>query len=124
MKHFPKDPVYKSIKGGDFRLVGETIYIDTVGYRHSIPDGFVFSPSIPRLFRPIVPEDSDTILASLPHDWLYQQQSTTRAFADAQWKSVLDSIDKSVFITQRSYYALRIGGWVSWRNNKKKSKRN
>ncbi len=117
--HFPVAPVYRGVVGGDFQLVGNTFYVDTLGRTHLIPDGFVFSPSIPRIFRSLVPEDSDTILASLPHDWFYQQQSTSRAFADAQWKAVLEGVNKEWNIVLKSYWALRLGGFVAWDKNKK-----
>ncbi len=121
--HFPVAPVYSGVVGGDFRLVGNTFYVDTLGRTNLITDGFVFSPSIPRIFKPLVPDDSDTIIASLPHDWLYQQQSTSRAFADDQWKAVLESVNKEWNIIQRSYWALRLGGFVAWSENKESKTR-
>ncbi len=114
-------PQVTLVTGGNYRFVRDTEYYSSRLKRSFLfSREFNFSPSIPRIFRILVPENSDTIASSGVHDQLYWFQTTTRLEADNEWRDVLRRRGVSKWIVRRSYWALRLGGWKAWNDNKKR----
>ena len=116
--------VYGSNLINRYRLL-EEIYVSlSNGYTILIPKGYTWDlSSVPRIFWWLLPPDGDFQIASLIHDYLYENKIGTRKNADKEmlkWSRVLSGTGK---ISLRNidnytrYIAVRLFGWIVW--NKK-----
>jgi hypothetical protein len=103
-----------------FRVDGQTI---------TVPAGFMTDfASIPALFRWWQTGGTGPQrIAAYFHDWLYSEQSTlSRAESDRIYRLVMQVVaDKRTrYLIRRwaMYLALRVGGFMAWKNNQKKLK--
>ncbi len=87
-----------------------------------IPSGFRWDlSSVPRPFWAILPPDGDFEIAALIHDYLYQNQITSRKFADKEmliWSKAVNGRKGSFrrIDNYTRYYAVRAFGGVVWKN--------
>lgn len=92
-----------------------------VGYKWSseqitIPKGFIFNGmSIPRIFWWFAnPMETDGIIASLIHDWLYEQQIYTLQQTDEIFHEVLIVCGMSMSKAGILFLWLKCGSWYTW----------
>jgi len=93
------------------------------GHVFVIPRGFEFDgASIPRMFRSSVasPLDPETARAGLAHDYIYRTQphGWTRAEADLMFLCFLLEDGLPVNRALKAYLAVRLFGWIAWRENR------
>lgn len=83
----------------------------------TVPAGFVTDlASVPRPFRNILNINGRSRRAAVLHDFVYTEQTLTRADCDALFRRAL--IAEGVSIAGRWIYwsGVRVGGWVTWGN--------
>ncbi len=118
---FYPEPIFRGIHGGSYMLMRDVYYVSEL-----LPEplwmsrGFVFSPSIPTFVRMLVPVNSQVVVASLPHDFIYQVQpeGVTQKMADELAKEILVKRGEDKLVYMRFYIALRLFGWIAWEGNK------
>ncbi len=90
-----------------------TIPVDTITDFSSIP-----------WFGRMLVRWSKVDIAGVVHDWYYQTGNTTRARADAVWRVVAMAGTHRANAVQAwiGWFALRVGGWIAWRNYRNKNK--
>lgn len=90
----------------------------------TVPAGFLTDgASIPRFawFTTGTPYDPRHIRAAVVHDFLYQTvNGVTRLEADAIFRALLLRDSVSEYQAAKMYWALRIGGWPTWRKYRKR----
>lgn len=92
----------------------------TDGDSITIPAGYKTDfASVPRIFRGIIWGSGNHNLATLIHDWLYDNQVGTRLAADKEMLYWLKASGCSKIKAYTMYYACRIGG-RSWWNSPSK----
>lgn len=85
------------------------------GARLTIPAGYKTDfATVPRLFRGIVWGAGNHNLATLIHDWLYDNQIGTRKQADDEMLYWLLACGVSRIKAYTMYFAVRIGGKSWW----------
>lgn len=126
MTEVPKEPLIRPLGrdsnrwqlAEDFRVI-----TDTLG-EIVVPTGFVTDfNSIPRLLWNILPP-TDYPEAALPHDLLYKYgalhgRPVEREQADRVHRELLVWAEAPGWKVSAYYRALRIGGWLPWRNSRK-----
>lgn len=110
------------IGDGKSALAEELIYEYSRNRVILVPVGFITDfASIPRIFRPIITGNDDTMPPAVIHDYLYNTQpdGVTRGFAD--WIFLLAMSEKEppeleVPVWKRTivYLGVRVGGWIFW----------
>lgn len=75
--------------------------------------------SVPRVLQWLINETGSHTTAALVHDWLYWDQSTTRAKADRIFLRLLRR-RCGIMKSWAMYLGVRLGGWLAWGNNGKK----
>ena len=76
--------------------------------------------SVPRLFWNIFPPVAGKYLeAAVLHDALYKSQRVKRSEADRLFYKAMKDLGVAFWKRLIIYLAVRIGGWLSWRENKK-----
>ena len=117
-----KIEVHHTDERGDF---ARTLYPQKFRFRGHVfvvPRGFEFDgASIPRFFRGSVaaPLDPETARAGLAHDYITrtQPEGWTRAEADLMFLCFLIEDGLSVNRALAAYLAVRMFGWIAWREN-------
>lgn len=102
-------------------LMRDTCYVsELIEEPLEMEKGFVFSPSIPTCARILVPVNSQVLIASLPHDFIYQMQpeGVTQKIADLIGKEILIKRGAKKRVWMRFYSALWLFGFIAWENNK------
>lgn len=100
-----------------------SIKVQIDGTTLDIPFGFkTDGASIPRFAwittgTPFAPEH---IRAAVIHDWLYQSGTTNRSRADWYFWMLLRADGVSAYQAWKMYWALRLFGWLAWRNYRKR----
>ena len=89
-----------------------------------IPRGFESDgASVPRLFwRVVFPNsDSHATTAGICHDYIYrtQPEGWTREEADRMFLALLVEFGTPVRRALAAYHAVRLFGWIAWRENRK-----
>jgi len=99
----------------------DDIFIKLNGNWYVIPKAFLSDiASVPWLLTFFIDRfDYRLILFSLLHDYFYRTQFVPRFYADAIYALGLKET-AGWFISNAFYIGLRLGGWVAWKNNKKK----
>jgi len=102
---------------GEFKLLADLHYQDSMGKVWTVPGGAVGDlASIPRFIQPFV---SKTILCKTPwlHDYLYRThpEGVTRAAADLLFREGAIDEGMSKWLAWTLWCGLRVGGWMAWR---------
>lgn len=85
------------------------------GDYHYIPEGYITDfATVPRIFRGIIWGAGNHNLATLIHDYLYDNQLYSRKFADKEMLYWLLKCGCSKAKSYAMYYACRIGGKKWW----------
>lgn len=117
---------WSHIKWKQYRLLKPVHVKLSNGDKITIPEGFEWDlSSTPRIFWSMLPPDGDFEIASLIHDWAYQENYGTRRFADKEmylWskasngthKISLKNIDNKI-----RYIAVRLFGGLVWKHKNK-----
>ena len=77
--------------------------------------------SVPRLFwRVVFPNsDSHATTAGICHDYIYRMQPSdwTRREADRMFYAMLIEFGAGLFAARCAYIAVRLFGWIAWKEN-------
>lgn len=102
-----------------------------IGAVSTVRDGFIFDwASIPRPFWRLLPPAGDHRqpygMAALWHDWVYVHQQIdskpcTRKNADLLFREIMIYVGVSRFRATLMYLAVRAGGWLGWRRNRREA---
>jgi hypothetical protein len=102
------------------------VYSDELDAEFTVPEGFEFDESIPGPLQGIVRPFGMSKRGACVHDWLYQNHGyqaddgafvpVTREQADAVYREMLLAKGTPVWRANIRWFALRIGGWLAWRN--------
>lgn len=118
---FVNELVISPTRGDKWRLIEPLLYVTDVGYRITVPKGFVMDlASIPRLARPLFPVHGRHTRAAVVHDWLYHQEGQlkgrkfTRLEADQIFYNAMLELHVPQWRAWVMYKAVRLGGWVWW----------
>lgn len=85
----------------------------------SVPKGFVTDlASIPRPFFSFLRPDGDYVYAAVLHDYLYWQQTTSRAVADTVLKVAMQDFEVPALTVTAIYQGVHLGGGAAWKNNR------
>ncbi len=89
----------------------------------TIPAGTITDFSSIPWFGRILVRWSKVDIAGVVHDWYYQTGASSRARADAIWRlvSMAGTHHANAFQAWVGWFALRVGGWISWRRYRRKS---
>ncbi len=115
---FRNDPILQALPRADHWALVRPLVYNSPGETIVIPAGFITDlASIPQLFRSIVPVNGRHRAPAILHDYLFVIQDRERAECD--WLFLEAMEDAGVRWTQRHliYRAVRLGGWLPWRNN-------
>jgi Protein of unknown function (DUF1353) len=83
-----------------------------------VPIGFVTDfASIPRVFWSILPPDGLYTYPAILHDYLYWEQTGTRAEADLTLRYAMEEFKVDRLKMETIYAGVRAGGEVAWREN-------
>ena len=118
--------LYARFKISPFDEFGNWIVLESFDYHIwfkeswktiNIPKGFVFNgASIPRFFWFFfTPMDSDSIIASCIHDYLYSEKIFTRQRSDEIYYEIMWICRTPKWKKVAQYLALRGFGWVGWK---------
>ena len=110
-------------RGNIIRLL-KPVKIRFRGKSFVVPSGFECDGvSVPRfawsLVSPCV--DPRSIRSGVAHDYIYRIQPSewTRAEADLMFLCILIEDGLPIFRALIAYVAVRLSGWIAWRNNRK-----
>lgn len=107
--------------GKRFRLHYEFTYLwkyKDLTVKITVPAGFVTDlASIPRFARAIIPKLGKYNKAAVVHDYIYQYgHSISRKMADQCFRDGMIDLGVSKWKRVLMYWAVRIGGWVAWKD--------
>jgi hypothetical protein len=90
---------------------------------YTIPEDTITDFSSIPWFGRILVRWSRVDIAGVVHDYLYEEQTVTRAAADRVWRVVAMAGERhaNAFQAWVGWMALRIGGWIAW--NKRRARR-
>ena len=118
---FPRTQIdITRISKGNYRLLNEVVMYIAEGMPVVIPEGFVFDfASVPRpLWWIISPDDDGIALPGLLHDELYATEMFSRRVCDGLFLQAMNERGLlPVWKRQCAYWAVRLGGWLTWRNH-------
>jgi hypothetical protein len=107
----------------------DTFYINLQEYGEkmslAIEPGFEWDgASIPRVFWITIgsPFNPCFTVAGLVHDYLYKTQPIERSRADKVFHNILKKSGVGLINSTRMYLAVRVGGFIAWKNHKKNLK--
>ena len=87
----------------------------------TVPKGFVTDfASIPRVVRSFIPQLGRYSWAAVVHDYLYSEGDGKRKDADLLFLALMASSGVPWWKRRLIYRAVRLGGWVAWRRNRKR----
>ena len=105
-----------------FELLRDVYVVLSDGRTIVIPVGYKTDfASVPRMLRGIVQPGGNHNLATLIHDWLYDNQLYSRKFADQEMLYWLKMIGCSKIKAYTMYYAVRLGGRSWWNSPSKQA---
>jgi len=123
--HTDLNPPIRQVGTARFELQRNWTYAweeQGVQFHASVPAGFRFRPSTPRLLWPVV-SPLDTLTASLLHDYLYRekprygpgdQYGFDRQQADALFYQVMRKQGRPAWRAWLAWTGVRLGGWWYW----------
>jgi hypothetical protein len=92
--------------------------VEGSGNTIDVPAGFTTDfASVPKVFWNLLPPWGKYGPASVLHDWLYWNQTTTREVADGILREAMQVCKVSVVDINIIYDGVRIGGQHAWDNN-------
>ena len=103
------------LANGRRRLLRDLV-VEVDGEQYTVPvDTDTDFSTIPWFGRALV-HWSKVDVAGVVHDWLYQTGYTSRAHADAVWRTVALAGDHhaNAFQAWTAWAGLRVGGWYAW----------
>jgi hypothetical protein len=107
--------------GFHYKLLREFRVIDGVLGKVVVPVHFITDlGSIPRIFWNIIPPNGKPTDAYVIHDYLYAKQNFPRVEADICLLRMMESLDVSWFQRWIVYLAVRLGGWIAWKEDREK----
>jgi len=97
-------------------LLLRELEVEVDGETYAIPKGTVTDFSSIPWFGRILVRWSRVDIAGVVHDYLYREQSGSRAAADRVWRIAAQAGERhaSAFQAWVGWAALRIGGWIAW----------
>lgn len=91
-----------------------------IGYSVTVPAGFATDlASVPRILWRVIPPWTANRCAVL-HDFLYYTGSLTRAECDIEFYRAMEAEEISGWRALAMWLGVRIGGWVAWRNHRRR----
>ena len=113
--------LFRRFKDPFYVLAREIRWIDDHSGTHEdvvVPEGFVTDfASIPRVFYSLLKPDDEYAAAAVIHDYMYWDQSTSRAEADLIFKYAMKDLDVGGVTTAAIYNAVRVFGGIAWKQN-------
>lgn len=108
------DDLVVRVEGKRYTLTRHFRY-QTRNGKVTVPAGFKTDfASVPRVFRFIVTGHDLTRKAAVIHDYLYQSGLGRRKTADKIFLMAMDESGVPAWKRYAMYYAVRVGGWISW----------
>lgn len=84
----------------------------------AVPVGFQTDfASVPRIFWTIFPTWGKYGNAAVIHDWLYWDQTRSRAAADKVFLEGMAVLGVNALVRYEMYWAVRLFGWLAWYRN-------
>lgn len=112
---FKTDLDLRKIGTRKWRLLGDLIYETKAGVLIIVPAGFETDlASIPRMAFVLTPPVGDYDYAAVVHDYLYTQQTTTKAFADNTFKEAMEACGVGWYTRNKMYLAVKLFGKGIW----------
>ena len=88
----------------------------------TVPIGFLTDfASVPRIFWAILPPDGEYTQAAVVHDYLYNSRIYNRKKSDSIFIEAMKVLGVSLWKRRIMYRAVRMFGWIPWRNHDKKN---
>ena len=123
---FTKPLIVKKLKGGMWEVVFGFQYF--IGKENSnewviVPEGFKTDfASIPRIFWTILPPDGTYSQSAVLHDFFYSTQVYTRKRSDQIFLESMEVLGVEWWKRKIMYRAVRIFGFLAWKNKNAKKK--
>lgn len=96
---------------------------DEGGVQIDVPQGFVTDfASVPQIFWNVLPPWGAYGKAAVLHDWLYHEQTYTRAKTDKIFLEAMTVLGVSALRKYVIYAGVRLGGWKAWNEHAKENK--
>lgn len=115
-------------KAGEWVTITAMLYASIlVNMVIEVPKGFKTDlASIPRLFQWLISVNGLHRAAAILHDYLYQEKPDwcTRALADQIFLEAMKVAGETWWRRRAMYTAVRLGGWLYWRECRKCKKEN
>lgn len=103
-----------------WKMHGDLIYQIKYNDVIVVPTGFMTDfASVPRIFWAIIPPDGKYTAAAIVHDFLYSTQERGRKETDKIFINAMKSLGVSWWKRNIMYRAVRLFGWIPWRNKEK-----
>lgn len=81
-----------------------------------VPVGWITDlASVPKFLRPVLNRNGRSRYPAICHDWLYNTQKESRAFADRVFLHALIAYDMPAWQARIYWAGVRAGGWAPWR---------
>ena len=107
-------------KGGFWELESPLVYLAGDGSTYVVPRRFQTDlASIPAFFRRFFPVNGRHRPAAVLHDWFYATHEIDRTKADAIFYEAMMSCGEYGWKAKMFFYAVRVGGWIAWKNKEK-----
>lgn len=117
---FLGDLILKDIDGNVWELMQPFGYITLSDEIIRIPTGFITDlASIPWLFRRILPKSGPYNRSCVIHDWCYKTHLFERSKCDDILLEAMEFEGVGYLTRYTIYWAVRIGGWIPWGNEKR-----
>lgn len=115
----------RAVGDRDWMLLGDLVYRykcdGLLCMTVTVPKGFVTDlASMPWAIRWLLPVNDRHRPAAVLHDFMYRDQKTTRAEADALFYVAMEECGVPRWKRDLIYAGVRTGGWAAWKSNQKK----
>ena len=121
-QQFLGDLILKDIDGNTWRLAQPFGYVTAAGDVINVPCGFITDlASIPWAFRWILPKSGPYNKAAVIHDWLYANHLFPREKCDNILLEAMLYEGVNTVTAHVMWAAVRLGGWIPWRNEKRRA---
>ena len=120
-KYYLNDLVVKPLENGkDWELQEDFYFWVPVLGKFCIKESFIFDfASIPKVFRLFFqPATGLFRYSALCHDYFYREGIVTRKEADETFRFLMESDGVNFFKRNILFYAVRVGGWASYKARK------
>ena len=106
-------------RNGKYRmLMSPCTFLLSDGRKLSIEAGMYWDEnSIPYIFQWAFPKSGMYAVATLVHDALYFNTTTSQRFADDEFKYWMKALEVSKWQVFFRYWAVRLFGWLYWNKN-------